>query len=166
VDEVTASTSAPREHRNANAQDPFALVLRKAPDDAAFPLAAQKGKVLVINFWATWCGPCQALEPIYEKLARQYAGDSGLSFLSANCDEDESLVASYLADRKPHSTEVFSDGLDELFGVAAFPTLVILDRSGRVVFRQSGFDPRTVERDLDVAIQKAAKLPEAGRAWP
>ena len=106
-------------------------MLRRAPDGAAYPVAAQKGKVLVINFWATWCGPCHALEPIYEKLAAHYAGNTEVVFLSANCDEDESLVGPYLAERKPRSMEVFADGLDELFGVESFPTVLILDRGGQ-----------------------------------
>lgn len=155
VDEVTASAAPLRERRNGNTKDAFNFVLRRAPDGAAYPLSAQKGKVLVINFWATWCGPCHALEPLYEKLAGQYSGNEGLRFLSANCDEDESLVGPYLAQRKPHSTELFSDGLAEVFGVQAFPTLVILDRSGKVVFRANGFDPNTIEHELDTAIQRA-----------
>ena len=43
--------------------------LRTAPGGAPFPLTAQKGKILVINFWATWCGPCRALEPLFEHVA-------------------------------------------------------------------------------------------------
>jgi thiol-disulfide isomerase/thioredoxin len=159
IDDVTASSTASRTQRNDGAKDPFAFVLRKAPEGAAYPVAAQKGKVLVINFWATWCGPCHALEPIYEKLAAHYAGNPNVVFLSANCDEDESLVGPYLAERKPRSTEVFADGLEGLFSVNSFPTLLILDRTGRVVFRANGFDPETIEQELGAAVQQASALP-------
>src|ERR1051326_5421873 len=116
----------------------------------------REGKVLVINFWATWCGPCHALEPIYEKLAARFAGDAGVVFLSANCDEDESLVGPYLAERKPRSNEVFADGLEELFAVDSFPTVLIVDRGGQVVFRANGFDPETIEEELGEGIRQAA----------
>ena len=156
IDDVTAVAAAPHVKRNAGAKDAFAFVLRHAPDGAAYPVAAQKGKVLVVNFWATWCGPCHALEPIYEKLAARYAGNGSVVFLSANCDEDESLVAPYLAERKPRSNEVFADGLEELFAVESFPTVLIVDRAGKVVFRANGFDPETIEQELGEAIQQAA----------
>ncbi len=159
IDDVTASAAAPRVKRNAGAKDAFAYVLRRAPGGAAYPVTAQKGKVLVINFWATWCGPCHALEPIYEKMAARYAGDAEVVFLSANCDEDESLVAPYLAERKPRSNEVFADGLDELFGVDSFPTVLIVDHAGKVVFRANGFDPETIEQELSEAIEQAASVP-------
>jgi thiol-disulfide isomerase/thioredoxin len=158
IDEVTAATATPHERRNEGAKDLFAFVLRKAPDGAAYPVGAQKGKVLVINFWATWCGPCHALEPIYEKVATHYAGNANVVFLSANCDEDESLVGPYLAERTLRSNEVFADGLDELFGVESFPTLLILDHSGKVVFRANGFDPDTIEQELGGAIKQAAAM--------
>jgi len=158
IDDVTASAAAPRAPRNAGVKDAFAFVLRRAPDGAPYPVAAQKGKVLVINFWATWCGPCHALEPIYEKLAALYAGNSGVVFLSADCDEDESLVGPYLAEKKPRSSEVFADGLEELFAVESFPTVLILDRSGKVVFRANGFDPETIEQELREAVQQAVAL--------
>jgi thiol-disulfide isomerase/thioredoxin len=156
IDDVTASSAAPRVKRNAGAKDAFAFVLRRAPGGAAYPVMAQKGKVLVINFWATWCGPCHALEPIYEKLAARYAGNAGVVFLSANCDEDESLVKPYLAERKSRSNEVFADGWDESFAVDSFPTVLIVDRDGKVVFRANGFDPETIEQELGEAIEQAA----------
>jgi len=131
-------------------------VLRRAPGGAAYPVTAQKGKVLVINFWATWCGPCHALEPIFENLAAHYAGNADVVFVSANCDEDESLVKPYLAERKPRSNEVFADGLDDSFAVDSFPTVLIVERDGKVVFRANGFDPETIEQELGDAIQQAA----------
>jgi thiol-disulfide isomerase/thioredoxin len=155
IDDVTAHSAILRAKRNEGVKDPFAFVVRKAPGGADQPVAAQKGKVLVINFWATWCGPCHALEPIYEKLAGHYAGNTDVVFFSANCDEDESLVAPYLAERKPHSSEIFADGLDELFAVESFPTVLILDQSGKVVFRANGFDPDTIEQELANAVQQA-----------
>ena len=155
IDDVMASAAPPRVKRNAGAKDALAFVLRRAPDGAAYPMAAQKGRVLVINFWATWCGPCHALEPIYEKLAARYEGNPDVVFLSVNCDEDESLVAPYLAERKTYSNEVFADGLDESFGVDSFPTVLIVDHAGKVVFRANGFDPETIEQELGEAIQQA-----------
>src|SRR5260221_10130623 len=155
VEDVTAAAAGPRPRRNDGVKDAFGFVVRTAPDGAAYPVLVQKGKVLVINFWATWCGPCHALEPIYEKLAARYAGNAEIVFLSANCDEDESLVAPYLAERKPRSNQVFADGLDELFGVDSFPTVLIVDHAGKVVFRANGFDPETIEQELGEAIQQA-----------
>jgi thiol-disulfide isomerase/thioredoxin len=159
IDEVTASSTAARSRRNDGVKDPFAFVLRKAPDGTVYPVGAQKGKVLVINFWATWCGPCRVLEPIYAKLTAHYAGNPSVVFLSANCDEDDSLVGPYLAEHKLGSNEVFADGLDELFSVDSFPTVLILDRAGKVVFRANGFDPDTIEQELSAAVQQAVALP-------
>jgi len=154
IDDMTASAAAARTKRNDGIKDVFRFVLRSAPDGTAYSVSAQRGKIVVINFWATWCGPCHALEPIYERLAAHYAGNERVIFLSANCDEDESLVGPYLAERKPRSSEVFADGLEELFGVDSFPTVLILDHTGKVVFRANGFDPDTIEQELSDAIQQ------------
>jgi thiol-disulfide isomerase/thioredoxin len=159
IDDVTATTETPRAKRNTGLKDAYAFVIRRAPDGAAYPVSAQRGKVLVINFWATWCGPCHALEPIYEKLAARYSGNAEVVFLSANCDDDESLVGPYLAERKPRSSEVFADGLAELFGVDSFPTVLVLDHAGKVVFRANGFDPDTIEGELREAIQQVLPAP-------
>jgi cytochrome c biogenesis protein CcmG/thiol:disulfide interchange protein DsbE len=119
--------------------------------------------VLILNFWATWCGPCHALEPIYARLAARYEGNPGVLFLSLNCDDDESLVGPYLEQRRSRAVEAFADGLEELFSVDSFPTILILDPAGKLAFRANGFDPETIERELAAAIQRAAPAPQAGK---
>jgi len=163
IDEVSATTgSSQRAKRNDGLKDPLAFKLRKAPDGTPYPMSAQKGKVLVVNFWATWCEPCHVLQPIYEKLAAHYATNPDIVFLSANCDEDESLVAPYLADKHSRSTEVFADRLDELFAVESFPTVLILDASGKLAYRANGFDPDTIERELGTAIDHVSPASSFG----
>lgn len=153
-DDVTSSAT-PRPARNAGIKDPFAFTVRAAPSGAAFPLLKLRGKVLVINFWATWCGPCRALEPFYEQVARQFRTEKDAIFLSANCDDDESLVEPYLDEVKPQTNEVFADGLDNLFGIESFPTVIVLDRSGKIVYRSDGFGDPNFEKDLAAAIHQA-----------
>jgi len=153
-DELAAS-SAPRIAANAGARDPYDLVLRSAPSGSPVSLAAFKGQVLVVNFWATWCGPCRALEPLYEHVAAQFRDAHEVHFLAADCDADESLVPAYLDEVKPKTAVVFSDGLDSLFAVDSYPTVIVLDRSGKVAFRSSGFGDDTFEQKLSSAVRLA-----------
>ena len=153
-DEVT-SASAPKPARNGGLKDPYAFILRTAPAGEAFPLAPIKEKVLIVNFWATWCGPCRALEPQYEHVASEFQSEKDAVFLSANCDDDESLVPPYLNEVRPKTTVVFADGLDNLFGVEDFPTVIVLDRSGKIVYRSDGFGDDSFEKNLSSAVRSA-----------
>ena len=154
-DEVSATAAAPRPQRNAAAKQAFDYMLRKAPAGAEFPLSTQKGKVLVVNFWATWCGPCRALEPLYEKVAAEFSGNENVLFLAADCDDDESLVAPYLDEVKPRTTTVFADGLDTFFRIDAFPTVIVLDRSGKIAYRSDGFGDSAFTENLSAAVHSA-----------
>jgi thiol-disulfide isomerase/thioredoxin len=154
-DETVASSESLKPRRNANAREPYDFTLRKAQDGSPFPLAEQKGKIVVLNFWATWCGPCHEMEPHFERVAAQFQGRADIVFLAVDCDEDETLVPPYLQEEKPRTTVVFADGLDTLLSVNSFPTVVILDRQGKIAYRAEGFDPDDVETELSSAVRNA-----------
>jgi thiol-disulfide isomerase/thioredoxin len=166
-DEVAASAKPAQVTRNQGLKEPYEFTLRKAPGGAPFPFADTKGKIVVLNFWATWCGPCRELEPHFEILAARYAQDKDVLFYGLNCDEDEALVAPYLEEEKPKTLTLFADGLERLLRVDSFPTTVILDRTGKIAFRSNGFDPDTVDKVLTEAVERvlhAPALPPAAAA--
>jgi thiol-disulfide isomerase/thioredoxin len=140
--------------RNKNAKDTFAFVLRNL-DGTPLPLAPLKGKVIVLSFWATWCGPCRELEPVFIQVARNYAGNSNLMFYAVNTDEDEAHVPEFVAHEKWDIPVVFADGLDDFMTVATLPTVLLLDRSGKISFRVNGFPPEGFAESLTTAIQDA-----------
>src|SRR5215467_5276766 len=155
-DDVAQPALRPKSPRNAAVHELFDFTVRKAPDGAAaYPMKAAKGKVVVVNFWTTWCGPCHALEPIFARVAAEFEGRPAALFLSANCDEDETLVGPYLQRGKFSTEVVFADGLDRLFSVNSFPTVIVIDREGKIAFRSNGFQPDTFERDLSAAVRRA-----------
>jgi thiol-disulfide isomerase/thioredoxin len=161
-DDVSAASETPKPKRNDGAKEPYEFMLRKAPDGSPYPFSNQKGKIVVLNFWATWCGPCRALEPHFERIAAQFQSLPDIVFLAADCDEDESLVAPYLEEEKPRTTVVFADGLETLLSVRSYPTVVILDRAGKIAYRAEGFDPDAVDAELAGAVRRLLAPPSAG----
>jgi thiol-disulfide isomerase/thioredoxin len=132
------------------------MMMASAPDGSSlFFFSELKGKVIVLSFWATWCGPCRELEPRLEKIAARYANDKNISFFELNCDDDETLVAPYLEQVKPNIPVLFADNLDTFFSVRSFPTTIILGPDGKIAFRSDGFDPDTVDKDLADAVDRA-----------
>jgi len=121
----------------------------------AIPLAGDRGKVLVLSFWATWCGPCRELEPQFVQVAKNYAGSTGIAFYAVNTDEDESLVAPFLSHEKWDVPVVYADGLDDFVKVESLPTVLILDRAGKITYRINGYPPEGFAENLTTAIQAA-----------
>src|SRR5713101_2888435 len=140
---------------NKGATAPFEFVLRRADDAAPVKLADWKGKVVVLNFWATWCLPCRELEPLFEQVGRQFENRSDVFFLAVNDDEDESRVKPYIDREKIRIPVVFSDGLDTLLDIHSLPTVIVLDRAGKIVYRAQGFDPDGFAPGLSGAIERA-----------
>jgi thiol-disulfide isomerase/thioredoxin len=162
-DDVSQISSSAKPRKNADVREPSEFTLRKAPEGTPFPLSNTKGKVLVLNFWATWCGPCRALEPQFARVAMEFQGIQDVLFLAANCDEDETLVPGYLEEDKPLTTVVFADGLDRLFAVYSFPTVVVIDREGKIAYRSEGFGPDTFEQELTTAVRRALEAANAAK---
>ncbi len=160
-DDASQASIAAKPRKNADAHEIADFTLRKAPQGTAFPLKDTRGKVLVVNFWATWCSPCHVLEPSFARVAADFQRNPEVFFLAANCDEDESLVAPYLAADKPRTAVVFADGLDRFFTVNSFPTVMVIDRAGKIAYRSDGFEPDTFEANLEAAVRRALALPRA-----
>jgi thiol-disulfide isomerase/thioredoxin len=168
-DAGVAATAPAKPTRNPDGKEPYDFVLRKVTDGSPVRLSDAKGKVVVLNFWATWCGPCRELEPLFEKVAARYVTRPDVLFYALNCDDDESLVAPFLAQEKPKTPVLFADGMDRLLRVGSFPTTVILDRNGKIAFREDGFDPDGFEKSLGDALERAASpvpTSNAGIATP
>ncbi|MFZ0583428.1 MAG: TlpA disulfide reductase family protein [Candidatus Acidiferrales bacterium] len=150
---AAAPTSAPAAH-NKDAKDTFAFTLRKL-DGTPVPLSAAKGKILVLSFWATWCGPCQELEPEFVGVAKSYAGNNDILFYAVNTDEDQSLVPQFVAHEKWDVPTVYADGLDDFMKVDSLPTVMVFDRAGKIIYRINGFPPEGFTENLNTAIQSA-----------
>jgi thiol-disulfide isomerase/thioredoxin len=104
-------------------------------------LASVKGKVVLINLWATWCGPCNAELPELEKLYEQVKGRSDIQILTFNIDEDVGLVAPFTKE-KGYTFPVlpaFSYTVNLLDGFA-IPQNWVVDPNGSWRWRQLGFD--------------------------
>jgi len=144
--------------RNSSAQDLYAFVLRRLDNTPLF-VAPYRGKTIVMSFWATWCTPCHILEPLFNQLARNYSGDPNLFFFSINTDDDQSLVAPFVTREKWTVSVAFADGLDEFLKVETLPTVIIIDRKGKIVYRVGGFNPDTFSEELTTAIQTAMSAP-------
>jgi thiol-disulfide isomerase/thioredoxin len=111
-------------------------------DGSPLKLDDQRGKVIVMNFWATWCGPCLTEMPLFEKAIAKYKDDKEVFFLAITTDEDRDLVAPFLKQYKFNLPVAYADYLNDHFAVSSIPTTIILDRKGEVSFRQAGFNPR------------------------
>jgi thiol-disulfide isomerase/thioredoxin len=96
-------------------------------------LADFQGKAVLVDFWATWCGPCRKEMPVFEKLHREFAGKD-VVVLTVDADEPEPVPAQYMKDEKFTFPVLLAEGTDTVkrLAVPAFPTTVAVDAEGRV----------------------------------
>lgn len=126
---------------NEGLTDPLKFKLTKL-DGSKLDLATLRGKVIVINFWATWCGPCLTEMPLFEKTMAKYKEDKDVVFLALATDEDRELVPPHLKQHKTTLPIAYADYLNEFFTVSSIPTTIIIDRKGEIAYRQAGYNPR------------------------
>jgi thiol-disulfide isomerase/thioredoxin len=150
-----------------------ALRARLAPDGTAAPsfklqkydggtmeLSDLRGKVVMLDFWATWCPPCQEEMPSLIKLAKEYEG-KGLVFVAASRDDmpDAPMyVQEYILSRMPELAPYVVYAPDEMataFQVTALPTLYFLDKEGKVIDAQRGM---LSEAELRRRVERALGL--------
>jgi thiol-disulfide isomerase/thioredoxin len=139
---------------NAGVRDPFEFVLQRL-DGSEVKLANYRGKVVVMDFWATWCGPCRVEGKLFERVMETFHQNPAAAFLAVNVDEDRAVVPDFLKEEKWAAPVVYAQGLDQLLGVRALPTVLILDPEGRVVFRQLGLEPVSFVETLTKKVRES-----------
>ena len=113
------------------------------PDMSGQPVSLQDyaGEVVLINFWASWCGPCREEMPLLDQLSERY-GPMGFTMLGVNVEEDSSLADRFLTGT-PVSFPILYDrenAVSELYDVIAMPTTVLVDRQGNIRFVHHGYE--------------------------
>jgi thiol-disulfide isomerase/thioredoxin len=120
-------------------------------------LASLKGKTLVFDFWATWCGPCRVQHPLYQEVKQRFRDRPDVVFLSINTDEDRDAVQPFIEENGWDDTVYFEDGLSRTLKITSIPTTIIVDRRGEVVSRMNGFLPDRFVDMLTERIRDALK---------
>ncbi len=119
--------------------------------------ASLRGKVVLLDFWGTWCPPCRESVPILRDLHKKYAGKS-FQLVGISSDNDEDVWKTFIQAQHMDWSEYIdlSDEVLQAFKVESFPTYIVLDKDGVIRFRQSGLGEYT-QGELTDAIKKALK---------
>ena len=106
-------------------------------------LDSLRGRTVLLDFWASWCGPCRHSFPWMNDFQRRYAS-KGLTIVAVNLDKDRELAKGFLAEVPAEFTVAFdpSGKTAESYGVKAMPTTLVISPEGRIVATHTGFDPK------------------------
>jgi thiol-disulfide isomerase/thioredoxin len=134
--------------------DPSGMVGHAAPDTALSPLRPSsdirlselKGKIVLLDFWATWCKPCRQLMPYLSKLQGEY-GSKGLVVLGIS-NEPRGMVGMFHEQNPRLGYDLFLDQTKDAaikYKASGLPTTVLIGKDGNVEYWDQGFSPESVE---------------------
>jgi thiol-disulfide isomerase/thioredoxin len=143
---------------NSGVTDPMAFTLSSL-SGPKLEMASLKGKVLVLDIWATWCVPCREQHPLYEQVKERFRDNPTVVFLSIDADSDHEPVKSFVSALHWEGPVYFEDGLLRLFAVESMPTTVIIDGKGRIFTRMNGYVKEHFTDLLTDRIREALAVP-------
>jgi len=150
---------------NSQLKDPIEFTLSGLDGDK-LPLRSLLGKVVVLDFWATWCGPCREQHPLYEQVKARFKNANDVVFLAVDADEDHSLVKPFLNQVKWSQKVYFEGGLQSLLQVSSIPTTIILGKNGQIFTRMIGYLPDRFVDMLTDRVNDALGKPQAPAPAP
>jgi cytochrome c biogenesis protein CcmG/thiol:disulfide interchange protein DsbE len=109
-------------------------------------LSAFRGHPVILDFWATWCGPCRVAIPFVERFYRTHKKE-GLVALGLNIDDDTSTVYPFVQQMGMTYPVLYAAGTPapELYEVEGIPSFILIDQNGMIVRRYEGFNPAMVD---------------------
>jgi peroxiredoxin len=125
----------------------FALAARGGSE---INLAQYKGQVVMLNFWASWCGPCRQEMPLLENIYKKY-NKLGFTLLGVNVEPDSKAADDWLK-QTPVSFPILYDKeskVSKMYDVSGMPSTVIIDRKGNVRVLHQGYKPGDENEYLD-----------------
>lgn len=113
-------------------------------------LSEYRGDVVMINFWATWCGPCRQEMPLLDELYRRYHR-VGFHLLGVNIDDDTTRALRMVEELDLHFPVVFDTRkeVSRLYNVEAMPATILVDREGKIRHVHHGYKPGYEDKYLD-----------------
>jgi peroxiredoxin len=129
------------------AAPPFSLSSSTGHDVS---LAQYKGQVVMLNFWASWCGPCRQEMPLLESIYKKY-NKLGFTMIGVNVEPDSNAANAWLK-QTPVSFPILYDKeskVSKAYDVATMPSTVIIDRTGKVRLLHRGYKPGDENEYLD-----------------
>jgi peroxiredoxin len=145
---ATLAIAVPALAGSASAPAPqFTLTARGGRDVS---LAQYHGQVVMINFWASWCGPCRQEMPLLESIYKKY-NKLGFTLLGVNVEPDSQAADDWLK-ATPVTFPILYDKeskVSKLYDVAGMPSTVIIDRSGKLRMLHRGYKPGDENEYLD-----------------
>jgi hypothetical protein len=176
AEKVDSFFDMPQEEKSPLLGQPAPEIQLPLLDGAEFSLASYRGKnVVMIDFWATWCGPCVEEMPALAEVAAEYAGQ-GVVFCALNQGEETEAIQKFLEEKALNimvgldSSEP-ADSAGAAYGVQGIPTLVLIDKSGTVQSVHVGYRPDikdVLREELDTLLagKTLVEEPPAAEADP
>lgn len=114
-------------------------VIVKDVNGTTFPLSSLSGKVLFVNIWATWCPPCRAEMPAIIELEKKFRDNSNIRFLMIDADGDLSRSGQFM-EKRNYKLPLYApvSGLSQPLYSGTLPTTFIVDKRGKLAFREEG----------------------------